>query len=110
MTGVEPMSGTVLIGPAVVAYGRHAAPPSAYGPSDVHRLLPVSPVAWQEVPRDGADDEPVEFDHSAPLAAVVELDPPAVVADGDGPARRAHQAAGRAAGLWSRLLHLPQVG
>ncbi|TYP87219.1 hypothetical protein BD833_107159 [Blastococcus xanthinilyticus] len=35
----------VVRDPGAAGYGRHAAPASAYGPADVHRLLPVPPSA-----------------------------------------------------------------
>lgn len=55
------MTDTVVVrAPGVAGYGRHAAPPAAYGPSDVHRLFPVSPVGSgpAELPESG--DAPTE--------------------------------------------------
>jgi hypothetical protein len=51
----EPRDATTVIGPEAISYGRHAAPPSAYGPSDVHRVLPEASVrAWHLHADDGS--------------------------------------------------------
>ena len=74
--------------PGAAGYGRHAAPPSAYGPADVHRLLPALP---------GPAREPVGSAH----ALLEEAGP--VAAAGGGAGRQPV----RTAGFWARLL--PQV-
>ena len=55
----------VLRGLGVAGYGRHAAPASAYGPSDIHRLLPAAPPA-RRPERPGAEGTPA----AAPVRAL----------------------------------------
>ncbi|MGY2083223.1 hypothetical protein [Blastococcus sp. SYSU DS0539] len=98
----EPMSvATVLHDPEVVAYGRHAAPPSAYGPSDAHRLLPVAPPGYRPA-RIDAEDAPV----AVPVRAVGEL--VAAGDDGDG-GRSAGEEPTRTTGFWARLRLAPKA-
>ncbi|MGY1834606.1 hypothetical protein ACI79P_05805 [Blastococcus sp. SYSU DS0510] len=80
------------------AYGRHAAPPSAYGPADVHRLLPVpaaDPAADPAAAR--ADDEVAPMPADRPVR---------VHADED---RSADTGTSRATGFLARLRLLPKV-
>ncbi|MCF6745183.1 hypothetical protein E9529_13045 [Blastococcus sp. KM273128] len=71
------------------SYGRHAAPPSAYGPADVHRLPPVSRTRLRvadEAEADVADD-----------------------AEEAVPARAEREAPVSSSGFWARLRLLPKA-
>lgn len=97
------MSATVVVrSTGVEGYGRHAAPPSAYGPSDIHRLLPVSPAGSGAERVDGGD-APVETVDSA-----VPSESAAAVAVGAGDQPSAEVPA-TATGFWTRLRLLPRA-
>ncbi|MGY1723822.1 hypothetical protein [Blastococcus sp. SYSU DS0533] len=69
------------------SYGRHAAPPSAYGPADVHRLAPVSRTRLRAA-------EEGEIADAAEEAA---------------PARAEREAPVSSSGFWARLRLLPRA-
>lgn len=46
--------------PGASGYGRHAAPPAAYGPADVHRVLPAPPVRPAAVEQAGSAEARTE--------------------------------------------------
>ncbi|MCZ2858483.1 hypothetical protein [Blastococcus sp. VKM Ac-2987] len=99
----EPVSVTVVLrGLEVVGYGRHAAPASAYGPADVHRLLPGAPLNSPAVPTDP---------EAAPVAVPDRGVPDAVVAAADGGtgARSSDELLTRATGFLARLRLLPRA-
>jgi hypothetical protein len=53
-----PVDSTVVIGVSAAGYGRHAAPPSAYGPGDLHRMPPsFASVMASSVPPDEVEAE-----------------------------------------------------
>jgi hypothetical protein len=98
----EPMSVTVVLrSPGGAGYGRHAAPPSAYGPADVHRLLPVSPTGpW----------DPERADHAVPPVEAIDraVPPGAVAAEDVGTgAPSSGEASTKATGFWARLRLFP---
>lgn len=99
----EPMSATVFLRSLEVAgYGRHAAPPSAYGPADVHRLLPVPSTGSPAKPAD-AEDTLVELvDHAVRAEVVATAD----VATG---AQSSGEEATKPTGFWARLRLLPKA-
>lgn len=84
-------------------YGRHAAPPSAYGPSDVHRLLPVPPTGIPEAQQDESADMLVEEVDSADQDEVVAA---GGVGTGDRPSG---DDSTKTTGFWARLRLLPKV-
>ncbi|SEL64643.1 hypothetical protein SAMN04515665_11639 [Blastococcus sp. DSM 46786] len=89
---LEPMSGTVSFRTgSAESYGRHAAPPSAYGPADVHRLPPVSRTRLRVAEQVEAADR-AEEDTAAAT-----------------PARTEREAAVSSSGFWARLRLLPKV-
>ncbi|WP_346621229.1 hypothetical protein [Blastococcus montanus] len=94
------MTATVaLCSPEVVGYGRHAAPPSAYGPAELARLIPVS--------HTGAAAHAESGD-----APVVVLEPAAPTEAGgkagiDTGARSPGEPSTRSTGFWARLRLLP---
>lgn len=99
----EPVSATVVLrGLEVVGYGRHAAPVSAYGPADVHRLLPGVPL---NSPAERADpeEEPGAVSDRAVPDEVVEA------ADGSSAARSSEELLTRATGFLARLRLLPRA-
>lgn len=67
------------------SYGRHAAPPSAYGPADVHRLPPVSLTRLRAAEEAGDDVEQAA------------------------PARAEREAPVSSSGFWARLRLLPKA-
>ncbi|MCF6508443.1 hypothetical protein E9549_13645 [Blastococcus sp. MG754426] len=67
------------------SYGRHAAPPSAYGPADVHRLPPVS-LSRLQVAEEAGDD-----------------------AEDAAPARAEGETPESSSGFWARLRLLPKA-
>lgn len=103
LPGTEPVSATaVLRSLDVVGYGRHAAPASAYGPADVHRLLPGSPLDSPVEPA-GPEDAPVAVsDHAVPDEVVD------AAADGAA-ARSSDELLTRATGFLARLRLLPRA-
>lgn len=92
------MSATVVLRSSGAAgYGRHAAPPSAYGPADVHRLLPVPPSGPPAGEQADSEDAPVEtIIHAAGSEDVAAGD------DGAGEPS-ADEASLTATGFWARL-------
>lgn len=92
-------SATVVLRTAGAAgYGRHAAPPSAYGPADVHRLLPVPPIASGAPERaDSGDDLGEAMDHAVQAE---------VVGTGD---RSSDEESTKTTGFWARLRLLPKA-
>ena len=98
------MSATVMLrSPEAAGYGRHAAPLSAYGPSDVCRLLPVPPMDAPVTEPAEAGDAPVEAIDSAVRPAVD-------AAGGDGSvARSSDDVRMKAKGFWARLRLLPKA-
>ncbi|WP_456615034.1 hypothetical protein [Blastococcus sp. SYSU DS0828] len=66
------MSATVVLrSSGAESYGRHAAPASAYGPADVHRLAPVPPPRLRPAEWvDGGDAAVEAADDVAEAAAV----------------------------------------
>jgi hypothetical protein len=86
--------------PGAAEYGRHAAPPSAYGPSDIHRLLPAAPIGARARRRTGSGDAPVE---------VVDFAVRAEVAPSDGADDRTTGEVSRSTGLLARLRLLPRA-
>jgi hypothetical protein len=98
------MSTTVVVRSREVAgYGRHAAPLSAYGPSDVHRLLPAPPSGSREAERADPEDALVEVVGHAVRADVV-----AVAEDAIG-GRSSGDSSKKPRGFWPRLHLLPKA-
>lgn len=98
------MSATAVVrGPEVMRYGRHAAPPSAYGPADVHRLLPVPSTGSRATEPDDAEDARVEVSGDASRAEVV-----APADRGAAPASPG-EAFTKGAGFWARLRLPPKA-
>lgn len=97
------MSATVVIGPATAGYGRHAAPLSAYGPADVHRVLPEPLLgAGRAQPEDGGDIRTNSVDEAIRAEDTGASNPGAAsnsVSD-----RTANRA-----GFWTRLRLLPKA-
>ncbi|MGY2002809.1 hypothetical protein [Blastococcus sp. SYSU DS1024] len=96
----EAMSATVVRrGSDAESYGRHAAPPSAYGPADVHRLPPVAPSRLRPVEWVDGGDAAVDAIDDAVVAE-------AVAATG---ARSSGEVPARATGFLARLRLLPRA-
>lgn len=99
--GPEPAPGrgtVVFRSPGAAAYGRPAAPLSAYGPSDVHRLLPVPPTGSGAMEQADSGDALVEVEDSAA--------PTEVLATGD---RSLDELSMKTTGFWARLRPLPRA-
>ncbi|CCG01312.1 hypothetical protein [Blastococcus saxobsidens] len=98
------MSVTVVLrGPEAAGYGRHAAPLSAYGPSDVHRVLPVSPTGSRVPEQTDSGDALVEVIDSAGRAEV------AVAGGVVAGARSSGEVSMKTTGFWARLRLLPKA-
>lgn len=97
------MSATVVFrGPGTAGYGRHAAPLSAYGPSDVRRLLPVSPIDSRATEwADSGDALEEVIDFAVPAEVVAE-----VGVTGD---RSSGEVSLKATGFWARLRLSPKA-
>ena len=92
----ETMSATVVFrSSGAESYGRHAAPPSAYGPADIHRLAPVPPSRLRPVEQDGPEDPAGEAADDAVEAVAG--------------ARSSHEASMASTGFWARLRLLPRA-
>lgn len=90
---MERMSATVSFRTgSAESYGRHAAPPSAYGPADVHRLPPASSTRLRVAE---------EAEHEEAGAADVEEEA--------APARAEREAPVSSSGFWARLRLLPKA-
>ena len=97
------MSATAVFrSPGTAGYGRHAAPLSAYGPSDVGRLLPVPPIRSRTVERADSGDAPVTVVDDAVRSEDV--------AGGgvDAGDRSSDEASMKTTGFWARLRLLPK--
>lgn len=97
------MNTTVVIGSLTASYGRHAAPPSAYGPADFHRLHPAPRIDSRQVQPDDAESAQVDQADSA----VVAFDVAAV--DHRGAALSSDDASEKPTSLWRRLRRLPKA-
>ncbi|WP_347058993.1 hypothetical protein ABC795_01215 [Blastococcus sp. HT6-30] len=99
-----PMGVTVLFRSAGAAgYGRHAAPPSAYGPSDLHRLLPEPPTVCPATEETDFEKPPVEAIDDAVEAELVAA---GGVDSGD---RSADEVSTKTTGFWARLRLSPKA-
>jgi hypothetical protein len=103
-SALEPTSATEVLGsPGAAGYGRHAAPPSAYGPSDLHRLVPVPPIRSRGAERAPPGDALVNVVNHAVQA---EVD---AAADVGTDARSSGEVSTGAANFWARLRLLPRA-
>lgn len=92
----------VLAGPAVLEYGRHAAPASAYGPTDLHRLLPVPAVGPPEEHRAEAEEAAEEIVDGAAT------EEPGATGEEAAGEEAAGEESTRSTGFWARLRLLPR--
>ena len=84
-------------------YGRHAAPLSDYGPSDVHRLLPVSPTGSRAPQPADSGDAPAQTGDPAGHAQDITADG---IGTDDPPSGEASM---KSTGFWARLRLLPRT-
>ncbi|WP_456599854.1 hypothetical protein [Blastococcus sp. SYSU DS0616] len=90
------MSATVVLrSSGAESYGRHAAPPSAYGPADVHRLAPVPPPRLRPAVQAGAED---------PAGAAADD-----AAEPEARDRSSREGSMTSIGFWARLRLLPKA-
>lgn len=101
---VDVMNATVVIGPVAVGHGRHAAPPSAYGPTDVHRLHPAPRVGAGGVQSKDAESQLVDYSARAIPAAV-----DVTTSGGCDSAGSSEEASAKSTGFWARLRHLSKA-